>query len=189
MQLSNKHRTEFVDAVMRDVPSEPYITHAEDIVRREGAALRKAAGLADIPNERLKYTSSHIYARRHKETKWLYPMGSAYVEDTVHIPLLSVGGNGVTDKELKAVMERPDVLKLVAQHIEENNARVNMGKQIRAVIDGCKTLKQAIEALPEFANYLPLPPAPASRSVPVVGNLVATLTKAGWPDKKKKAMA
>ena len=38
--------------------------------------------------------------------------------------------------------------------------------------------------LPEFEKYLPADEQKALRSVPVVANLVADFTKAGWPKDK-----
>lgn len=188
MKLTNSHREEFVRRVMEDVPQIDYKTQADDFVRKELAKLRKAAGLADIDTERLEFRRSAVYVWEHKETGvWSEQKHDGWASDYRTSYFTNQGQYGVSYKECKDLEKHPELLALRNKYVAQQNDRVVLSKRIRAVIDGCNTLKQATDALPEFAKYLPEEPPKADRTLPVVGNLVADLTKQGWPAKKKSS--
>lgn len=187
MQLSKKHREEFVRRVMEDVPQIDYKTQADDFARKVLAELRKAVGLADADRERLQYRSVDIQVWEHKETGvWSAQKQDGWSSDYNTPRFMSQGQYGVTYEECQALEKHPNLLELLDKFIAQQNERAELKKRVRAVIDSCKTLKQATDALPEFAKYLPEEPPKADRTLPVVGNLVAELTTKGWPKNAKK---
>ena len=188
MQLTKKHREDFVAAVMADVPVEDTKTKADDWVRKQIVQLRKEAKVEFIDRERLTYASMCLHVFRiidgGNPTEYVVTRPNYNtIQET--LTFISHGDYGVTSVELKQLGESAHLLKLQDQYVKELNDRLKLSKQLQAVIGACRTIKQAQEALPEFAKYLPAPTIPQSRMLPAVGNLVAELNKAGWPAKKK----
>lgn len=74
---------------------------------------------------------------------------------------------------------------------DQDRARAVLSSKLRGAIENCNTLKQALDALPEFAKYLPEDRNgdKQCRQMPVVANLVADLMAAGWPKGKENAQA
>lgn len=48
-------------------------------------------------------------------------------------------------------------------------------------IEGCTTRKSLMNRLPEFEKYYPTEEAPMSKSLPALANVMADLSKLGWP--------
>ena len=188
MKLTKQHREDFVQAVLGDVPNSNYPTQAEDYAR---ILIKKAAekvGVSSIALERLAFNSCSVYLSQHNKTGQLartrHESGWSYRDQNTHC-FFAVGSHGLLPEEVTAIEQDAKIQELVDLYIKESENRAKLAQKVRAVIDACNTLKQAQEALPEFAKYLPEEPEKMDRSLPVVGNLVAELTKAGWPDKKK----
>lgn len=188
MKLSKKHREDFVEAVMSDVPSTNYPTQVEDRARLLYKQIAEKAGVSNIPRERLemrgcniylyKHGQTHKFARDGREAGWTWKDNNGYC-------FFRIGLHGLTQKEVEDSIEKdPEIQKLVDLFIEEKNKHADLRQKVTAIIAACSTLKQAKEALPEFEKYLPAEPEKLDRSLPVVGNLVADLSKAGWPAKK-----
>ena len=189
MKLYKKHREDFVEAVMSGVPSTNYLTQAEDRARLLYKQIVEKVGVSNIPLERLEMRSCSIYLSKHgqthkfardgREAGWTWKDNDRYCFFRIGVP-------GLTEKEIEDSIEKdPEIQKLVDLFIEEKNKHADLRQKVTAVIAACSTLKQAKEALPEFEKYLPAEPGNVDRSLPVVGNLVADLAKAGWPAKKK----
>ena len=190
MNLSKLHRAEFVRAVLADVPTKNYPTQAEDLARKLCQAKYKELGLSGVDINRLKYTGIYIYvwqengsdtvvaARPTSDAMYGYYLSSAFAQ---------IGGNGLFDREIAEIADCPEMLAIRQGYADERNMLNNLRKQLTAVIASCTTLKQAKKALPEFIKYLPEEPGSViDRTLPVVGNLVADLSKAGWPEKDSK---
>jgi hypothetical protein len=69
---------------------------------------------------------------------------------------------------------------------DEEKALQGLRSKLKGAAYACTTTKQLRELLPEFDKYLPEEVAASARSLPVVANIVAEFTKAGWPSKGKK---
>ena len=189
MKLTKKHREDFVEAVMSDVPTTDYATQAENRARYLYMQFARKAGVINIPHERLcmrsctvylyKHGKSHKFARNGREEGWDWKDNDGY-------HFLRIGVPGLTQKEAEDSIEKdPEIQKLVDLFIEEQNKLADLRQKVTAAITACSTLKQAKETLPEFEKYLPAEPGNMDRSLPVGGNLVADLTKAGWPAGEK----
>jgi hypothetical protein len=53
--------------------------------------------------------------------------------------------------------------------------------KLQGAIEGCTTRKALMTRLPEFEKYYPAEEAPMSKSVPALANVMADLSKLGWP--------
>lgn len=183
MKLSKKHREDFVEAVMSDVPTKNYPTQAEDLARKMCQAKYKELGLDKVDPTRLSYAS--IYVR-----VWVSEiMLAVRPKDECYYPVKTfaqIAGRGLNEFEITEITDCPEMMAIRQGFADEFNMLTNLRKQLTAVIASCTTLKQAKEALPEFIKYLPKEPGNViDRTLPVVGNLVADLVKVGWPAKKK----
>lgn len=56
---------------------------------------------------------------------------------------------------------------------------------LKGAIEACTTLKQLNDRLPEFKKYFPTEEKPVA-NLPALANVVADLTKLGWPKGEKK---
>ena len=72
-----------------------------------------------------------------------------------------------------------DVFKpFKAQHEERDNAR----RKLSSAVNSCSTLKQLKARMPEFITYFPTEAEP-TKNLPALANVVAGLSKLGWPKK------
>lgn len=165
MRLTKYDREAFIKAVMDDVPSTNYNEIAEKEIRHAfyRAAPVAAQGLYDDPILRRKYLSTHFVA-----LPGVLQNFSAYLYD---------------EAALNAM--RPRLRELDGLATGQKEARAQLEGQVTAAINACTTLKMALERLPEFEKYLPADrDGKTNRSMPVIANLIAGLTEAGWPKDK-----
>ena len=71
---------------------------------------------------------------------------------------------------------------LLKEYEAQDMERYNVERNLKAVIDACSTIKQLETRLPEFKKYYPKE-ADKTQNLPALANLVADLTKLGWPKK------
>lgn len=71
---------------------------------------------------------------------------------------------------------------------DEDEAYRKAKSQLVAAVVGCSTLKQLKTALPEFEKYMPTEQQP-TKNLPALANVVADLSKLGWPKNKEKQNA
>lgn len=184
MKLTKAHRAEFVRAVLADVPTKDYPTQAEDLARKLCQAKYKELGLAKVDPSRLSYAV--IYVRVWASDIVLADCpknGSYYPWNTI----AQIAGRGLNEHEIAEITDCPEMMAIRQGFADECNMMTNLRKQLTAVIASCSTLKQAKETLPEFIKYLPGEPGNVvGHTLPVVDDLVADLSKAGWPKKDSK---
>jgi hypothetical protein len=71
---------------------------------------------------------------------------------------------------------------LAKKNREQNAARNGLRSKVSGAIEGCSTLKQALERLPEFEKYLPKErDGTGVSNLPAIANVVSDLMAAGWP--------
>lgn len=68
---------------------------------------------------------------------------------------------------------------------EEDSALVDARTKLRGIVMSCNTLQQLTKLLPEFIKYFPTETAP-TKNLPALANMVADLSKLGWPKGGKK---
>jgi hypothetical protein len=80
-----------------------------------------------------------------------------------------------------------DVLEAILKpYKDEDDAIYAAHNKLRNAVDSCTTRKALMERLPEFEKYFPVESAPLSKNLPALANVVADLSKLGWPKGKTK---
>lgn len=74
---------------------------------------------------------------------------------------------------------------ILEPYMKEDAERAKVGRNLQAAIMACSSVKQLNERLPEFKKYYPTMDKPVT-TLPALANVVADLTKLGWPDGGKK---
>lgn len=64
---------------------------------------------------------------------------------------------------------------------EQEQSIRKLRENLSGAAESVTTRKALAELLPEFEKYLPASEAQANRNVPMIANLVADFSKAGWP--------
>lgn len=154
MKLTHADRETFVRAALRDVPTEDWDAQLDAVMRDEVLPLVVA--------------HPHIAEVRHA---W---GGSANVFLKPDCP------------ETADVLAKLDAIATARD--AEYTTRAALQSKLEVAIGACSTLAAAQKALPEFEKYLPKDrPKPRRRPHQArlaVANLVADLTKLGWPKDK-----
>lgn len=167
MRLNTYDREAFVRAVMDDVPTVDYQQQAKDYVYAVLAPRLPAKLKAVFDDKELrpsldwKNWDLSCDVQGLSSVRWCHPFKLTPAER----------------KHLDAIGEAAQA---------QSQSRSDLKVKVRATINSCTTLKQAKERLPEFEKYLPADrDGNGTASLPVVANLVADLTKAGWPKGKQ----
>jgi hypothetical protein len=66
------------------------------------------------------------------------------------------------------------------KYLAEDRAVSDAQYALKGAIEACSTYKQLMTRLPEFEKYFPKPNAPTA-NLPALANVVADLSKLGWP--------
>ncbi len=165
MRLTNNLRDAFVRAVMQDVPK-------EDFKEKTRVAMQEDA-FAQLP-PKVQAIHKDKALRHFVSTQDKFVSGGYY-----RVPS---GGDFTPSSEMLANAQAWEKLSS-AQDAKLGELR---GK-IRGCAYACSTRKQLLEMLPEFEKYLPADEVTASRTLPVLTNVVNDFIKAGWPAGGKKA--
>lgn len=174
MRLTDSMRSAFVRAAMQDVPSIDY----PELIRFEAM---KAVVEALPPSVR---------------AVWTDPKTKPYVEtcyrsfgDIVVADLPGYGSRYDDDSQEPKLpaktVKRFD--ELVAAHEKQTEEREALELKLKGAARSCTTRAGLAKLLPEFERYLPPDEEAALRTLPVVANIVADFTRAGWPKDKAKA--
>ncbi len=79
----------------------------------------------------------------------------------------------VTDEQIK---------EIVAPYKKEEDERADMKRKLTHAFEGIRTLKGALKTFPEFKKYMPTEAEP-TKNLPALANVMADLSKLGWPKK------
>ena len=167
MKLTNYLRNAFVSAVMQDVPIKDF---DEEIDKVLVEAVAK-----ELP-ETLRAAWLDPLLRCYFDTRSLYVHDTFYVQapSPLHMYISS------DDPTHPSYRIRNALLPLAEQRAEAKKARRELENKLHAVVAGCNTRKQLVEALPEFEKYAPQETAKLA-GLPAVSGVVADLVAAGWP--------
>lgn len=157
MKLTKYEKEAIVRAIMQDVPS------IDKHKRRNNlqAALVKAMS----PEARKLYNRTPSALRT-------YHFG-----DMIHT------GSYATRELIVGDVSKETIAELVKPYEAEDNSHADTKRKLNAAINGCNTLAQLKKLLPEFISYFPSETEP-TKNLPAVANMVADLSKLGWPKKK-----
>jgi hypothetical protein len=156
MKLSKLTKEAIVRAIWNEVPEVDYKAHKE--------AIQKALVALFTPEVKVVYDLCPDALK----TTWHPTGGYELPYEERHLIVANL-----TDEQQKAVHE---------PFVEEYRQRQQAMRKLEALVMGCSTRKQLVNLLPECEKYLPAE-ASTDRSLPVVANVIADLTKLGWPKK------
>lgn len=160
MRLDKYTKQAIVRSIMNDVPS-------PDMTKRR-ADLQAAIAKAMSPDVRKVFKTKPKALRTHYFGDLIYDRTNWSTRDLV------VGD--VDDATLTALSQ---------PYKDEDRARSEVHSKIAGIVEGCSTLKRLQTLLPEFKKYFPTEQQP-TKNLPAVANVVADLTKLGWPKKETK---
>lgn len=81
---------------------------------------------------------------------------------------------------LSVVCGDADIASVLIPFTQIDRERQKAECALREAVYGFNTTKQLTTAFPEFAKYVPQDP-PTSKNLPALTNVVANLSKLGWP--------
>lgn len=170
MRLTKTIREAFVRAAVNDVPQTDYLKMIREAILAEAVAKLP-------PKVRAVYDDANL--RHWVKTDW-----HSYFSVTVTHPACD---GGLVNLSPETVTKCEEWKRL---HKEQEQGIRRLKDNLAAAAESVSTRKALANLLPEFEKYLPADEAQAIRSVPVIANLVADFTKAGWPKaKEQKATA
>lgn len=155
MKLTKYDREAIIRAIEADIP-------------KPNKAARKTKLQADI----VKHMSPEC-RKIFKRTP--AALTTEYVGDLIY-----TGGWGDSRAIVIGDCPKDTVKALIEPYKAEDDARYSTLNRLNAAINACTTLKQLNDRLPEFAKYFPTEQQP-TKNLPAIANLVADLTKLGWP--------
>ena len=159
MRITKWDKQAIVKAIMADVPT------PDKVKRRE--ELQAAVVKAMSPECRKLYKNCPSALRTHH-------IGELIYDDTWSSRDIITGDvNSSIVDDLKAKYEAEDK--------KVSDARW----ALKGAIEACTTLKQLNDRLPEFKKYFPTAEKPTA-NLPALANVVADLSKLGWPKGEKK---
>lgn len=158
MRLNSHTKQAIVRSIMADVPKPDYRKRYEEIQ----AAIVKAM----CP-----------------EARKLYKVAPKALSE-IYIGNICYGGDHYRRTVIKGDVTEDTVEAICAPYKAEDEARGAVESKLRGAIEGCSTLKQLKAALPEFEKYFPTE-VQQTKGLPALANVVADLTKLGWPAKAK----
>jgi len=171
MRLTKTIRDSFVRAVMHDVPQVDYEEEAHKLAKDAVTKSLPPSVQKMIKDPQLSHYVNYEYVTMPQRFSNFY-CACAQGESTV------------IQRTMPEVWAK--IMELHAKHEQQIKDRNTLRYKLEGVANSVSTRKSLIQALPEFEKYLPADEEKAIRSLPVVANVVADFTKAGWPAKGKK---
>ncbi len=155
MKIDKYVRQSIVKAIMNDVPK-------PDKAKRR-ADLQAAIVKAMSPEARKLYNKTPSALR------------------TYHFGEIIYTGNW-SSRDLVIGDVNSETLTALAKPYEDEDEAISAARcKLQGAIEGCTTRKALMTRLPEFEKYYPAEEAPMSKSVPALANVMADLSKLGWP--------
>jgi hypothetical protein len=162
MKLTKYDKQAIVKAIMADVPK-------PDKNKRR-ADLQTAIVKAMSPAVRKVFRESPGALKTH------------YFNDLVYD-----GMNWSTREIVIGDVSEDKLKELIAPYKAEDEAIRSAKAKLEGAIEGCTTRKALMTRLPEFEKYYPAEDAPMSKNLPALANVMADLSKLGWPKGAKNA--
>lgn len=180
MKLTKTHREQIVAAVMRNTP----MRHKLSIGERIQAVLDKFITERGPRGIRHLWEDKEIgrYLNRTSHNAGYLRTESSRFYDS-RLPQVSTLYGLDLDSEAKA-----EIQQIADEYLEEMRQREDAESKLHSALAGIRTRKQFIEQFPELEKYAPEEIA-ADRTVPAVANVMATLSKLGFPADKNKEVA
>jgi len=161
MNLDKYTKQAIVTAIMQDVPKIDTEARAK--------AIKEAIIKAMSPEVRKLYKTKPEALRQ---------ASVAYADEYGRWSHNAIVGD-VSDEKIK---------EIVAPYKKEEDERADMKRKLTHAFEGIRTLKAALKAFPEFKKYMPTEAEP-TKNLPALANVVADLSKLGWPKGSNKEKA
>lgn len=155
MKLTKLHQEAIVRAIMQDVPK-------PDKTKRF-AVVQEAIVKAMSPDCRKVYKKTPT------------ALVKQYLGDLIYDSVNWSSRDVVVGDVPKSVIDT-----IIKPYVEEDEAYAKARRQLESAVKGCTTLKALETALPEFKKYYPTEAQP-TKNLPALANVVADLSKLGWP--------
>jgi hypothetical protein len=88
--------------------------------------------------------------------------------------------NYSTYRVIQGDVSEKEIAKIRQKYEAEDKKYYDAECHLKGVIESCSSLKQLNERLPEFKKYFPTEEKPVA-NLPALANVVAELSKLGWP--------
>lgn len=180
MKLTKTHREQIVAAVMRNTP----MRHKLSIGERIQAVVDKFITERGPRGIRHLWKDKEIgrYLNRTSHNAGYLRTESSRFYDS-RLPQVSTLHGLDLDSEAKA-----EIQQIADEYLEEMSQREDAESKLHSALAGIRTRKQFIEQFPELEKYAPEELTP-DRTVPAISNVMATLSKLGFPADKNKEVA
>jgi len=154
MKLTKSSKKAIVSAIMYDVPK--YVPNFEEGVRK----LQEEVVKAMSPEVRKLYKTTP----KALATQYVHGYSSGF------------------DSTFTVITGDVDLEPILEPYRKAHDERYAVRTKIEGIVEGCSTTTQLRKLLPEFDKYIPTDAEP-TKNLPAVANVVADLTKMGWPKK------
>lgn len=99
---------------------------------------------------------------------------------TYHLGDIIYDGNWSSRDVVRGDVPTEKIDEMCEKYNTEDRAVNDARRALKGAIESCSTYKQLMTRLPEFEKYYPKPDA-KSMNLPALANVVADLSKLGWP--------
>jgi hypothetical protein len=180
MKLLKHDKEAMVNQIMKDVPAAITLTQVGDLYRKE----MEAAHAAAVPPEVLKLAKSGDTKKYFQWTS--QPLHYCLGHDRYgHSDRLEKLGTHreihthLASSHLSAEKVALGAAKMLRAFMDQEDQRDQLRRELLASLSDIKTSDALIKRFPEFEKYLPKEQAPVY--LPATTNLIASLSKMGWP--------
>lgn len=187
MKLNKEMKSAIADRIMKDVPRKLGKQQIQELMQKELDAHLKVVLSAKIlalwhdPEARPYIKTCSVGALELVTYHERHQLNMAIEHEALHRLC-------VTHPCLEGVKkEMPESRQLVLDYMKECQQRLDMHHQLMANFTRCNTAATLVKYFPEFEKYLPMEAAPVL--LPATDNLVASLSKMGWPAGAQPAAA
>lgn len=178
MKLTKFHKAAFVSSVMNDVPKIDYQDQLRKIIDQDmldSSPKEVVAALKCKIVRPLLLKSNETWSPDYHIST---PDGDSVSRYKAELSSITVYAGFVPSEKARVKLNA-----ICLDAAMQSASRQQLEAKVEGAINGCTTLKQAHERLPEFVKYLPAEAA-KSNYLPAIANLAADLCKAGWPKGK-----
>lgn len=139
--------------------------------------------MADVPKidkrKRKEELQTAIVKLMSPEVRKVYKVNPKALS-TYHVGYL-ISDTSYSDRDVvRGDVSDVQINNLCKKYKDEEETRSHTERNLKNAIESCTTIKQLNDRLPEFKKYFPTIEKPVA-NLPALGNVVADLSKLGWP--------
>jgi hypothetical protein len=180
IRLNDSIRSAFVNSVLQDTPKVDHMEQRRKVIQDHLFAIAPASVMRMYKDKatQIYFRPDHVCYESENNSRYSWGLGKFWL-----VPDTDGGSTTykITDKDVVLALRKID-----ADEIAQSKVLGSLETKLYATIRSFNTVKQARDAMPEFAKYLPEDADPKCKTLPAITDLVTDLMKAGWPDGGKK---